>query len=58
MNEIICEETGLPLKFPDYRDVIRADAQAFRRLAPDERVKYLQDVNSTGMVFVANFAES
>jgi hypothetical protein len=48
MNDIIVDETGLPLKFPDYRDVIRADAEAFRRLPPDERMKYLQDVIQTG----------
>ena len=48
MNQIIDEETGLRLSFPDYRDVIRADAEAFRRMAPDQRMNYLQDVIQTG----------
>ena len=48
MNDIIVEETGLPLKFPDYRDVIRADAEAFRRLSPVDRMKCFQDVIQTG----------
>lgn len=48
MKDIIVEETGLPLKFPDYRDVIRADAEAFRRLSPENRMKYFQDVIQSG----------
>ena len=49
MNEIIVEATGLPLKFPDYRETIRADAEAFRLLAPQERVRYIDELFRTAI---------
>jgi hypothetical protein len=52
MNEIIVEATGLPLKFPDYRETIRADAEAFRRLSPAERVRHIDDLFRTALHFV------
>jgi hypothetical protein len=49
MKEIIVPETGLPLKFPDYREAIRADAEAFRRLSPQERIRHIDDLFRTAL---------
>jgi hypothetical protein len=49
MNEIIADATGLPLKFPDYRETIRAEAEAFRLLSPQERLRHLDDVLRAGL---------
>ena len=49
MYEIIVPETGLPLKFPDYRETIRADAESFRRLSPRERVQHIDDLFRTAL---------
>lgn len=49
MTENVTKEIGRSLKFPDHRDVIRADAEAFRRLSPDQKMKYFHDVLQTGL---------
>jgi hypothetical protein len=49
MNVILADATGLPLKFPDYRETIRAEAEAFRRLSPQERLRHLNDVLQAGL---------
>jgi hypothetical protein len=48
MNDLIADATGLPLKFPDYRETIRAEAEAFRRLSRQERSRHLNDVLQAG----------
>ncbi len=53
MNEIIVEETGLPLRFPDPREEAYARAQEFQRLSPEKRFEYLHDVIKTGMYFIS-----
>jgi hypothetical protein len=52
MNDIIVEETGLPLRFPDPREEACARAAEFRRLPPQKRLEHLLDVIETGMVLI------
>jgi hypothetical protein len=49
MSDIIVEETGLPMRFPDYRETIREEAEAFRRLSPEQRLRHLDDVLRAGL---------
>ena len=44
---------SMPLRFPDHRDVIRQDAEAFRRLSPDDRVLRLLGFLACGRTLIA-----
>ncbi len=52
MNEIIVEETGLPLRFPDRREECYQRSQEFRHLSPEKRMAYWLDVIDFGMMLV------
>jgi hypothetical protein len=49
MNEIIVEETGLPLRFPDPREEACARAAEFRRLPPDGRWREIAALMEWGL---------
>jgi hypothetical protein len=48
MDEIITDEAGLPLRFPDWRAEAYARAQEFRRLSSDERWAEIASLMSAG----------
>jgi len=54
MNDIIVEETGLPLRFPDPRKEMRARAEEFRRLTPDDRWREIVALMALGLNMVRN----
>jgi hypothetical protein len=52
MNDIIVEETGLPLRFPDPREQARARAEEFRRLTSEERWREIIALMALGLNMV------
>jgi hypothetical protein len=49
MHDIIIEETGLPLKFPDPAEEAYARAQEFRRLSSDVRFQQIASMMAWGL---------
>ena len=49
MGDIIVEETGLPLRFPDPRVEARARAEEFRRLTPEGRWREIVALMAVGL---------
>ena len=52
MNDVTDPVTGLPLRFPNAADEIRARTQEFRRLSPKERWKQIAELMEIGMNMV------
>jgi len=52
VSEIIVEETGLPLKFPDPAEEAYARAQEFRCLSPEARLKEIAAMMDLGLQMV------
>ncbi|HKI31124.1 MAG TPA: hypothetical protein VKA46_04610 [Gemmataceae bacterium] len=42
----------LPYRFPNEADVIRQEADAFRRLSPTERLRVILDLIASGMTLL------
>jgi len=42
----------VPIRFPDEREKIFREAEAFRRLSPDERMAAIMDVIALGLAMI------
>jgi hypothetical protein len=52
MNEIVAQEIGLPLRFPDPRTESYARAEEFRRLSSGERLQEIASLMAAGYQMV------